>query len=72
MPLQHFLLVIPHGGSRSGGGEANEFLHSLNLPKFRYVVESSLEDGWNSDLTTKTRIQMKGGTAPSKVGPIPS
>ena len=49
MPLQHFLLVIPHGGSRSGGGEANEFLHSLNLPKFRYVVESSLEDGWNSE-----------------------
>ena len=24
------VVVTPHGRSRSGGGEANEFLHSLN------------------------------------------
>ena len=24
------VVVIPHGGSRSGGGEANELLHGLN------------------------------------------
>ena len=35
------VVVIPHGGCRSGGGEANEFLHSLNPPKFRDVVNSS-------------------------------
>ena len=37
------VVVIPHGRSRSGGGETNEFLHSLNHPKFRDVVDSSLE-----------------------------
>ena len=39
------VVVIPHGGSRGGGGEANEFLHGLNPPKFRDVVDSSLEEG---------------------------
>ena len=39
------VVVIPHGRSRSGGGEANEFLHGFNHPKFRDVVDSSLEEG---------------------------
>ena len=42
------VVVIPHGRPRSGGGEANEFLHSFNHPKFRDVVDSSLEDGQSS------------------------
>ena len=37
------VVVIPHGGSRSGGGEANELLHGLNHPKFRDVVDSSMK-----------------------------
>ena len=44
------VVVIPHGRSRSGGGEANEFLHSLNYPKFRDVVDSSLEEGQSSGI----------------------
>ena len=44
------VVVIPHGGSRSGGGETNEFLHSLNHPKFRDVVDSSLEEGQSSGI----------------------
>ena len=44
------VVVILHGGSRSGGGEANEFLHSLNHPKFRDVVDSSLEEGQSSGI----------------------
>ena len=44
------VVVIPHGGSRSGGGEANEFLHSLNHPKFRDVVDSSSEEGQSSGI----------------------
>ena len=36
------VVVIPHGRSRSGGGEATEFLHCFNHPKFRDVVDSSL------------------------------
>ena len=44
------VVVTPHGRSRSGGGEANEFLHSLNHPKFRDVVESSLEAGQSSGI----------------------
>ena len=39
------VVVIPHSRSRSGGGEANEFLHGFNHPKFRDVVDSSLEEG---------------------------
>ena len=39
------LVRIPHGGSRSGGGEANEFLHSFNHPKFRDVVDRQLGGG---------------------------
>ena len=42
------VVVIPHGGSRSGGGKASEFLHILNHPKFRDVVDSSLEEGQSS------------------------
>ena len=44
------LVVIPHGGSRSGGGEANELLHGFNHPKFRHVVDSSLEEGQPSGI----------------------
>ena len=44
------VVVIPHGRSRSGGGEANEFLHSFNHPKFRDVVDSSLEEGQSSGI----------------------
>ena len=39
------VVVIPHGMSRSGGGKTNEFLHGFNHPKFRDVVDSSLEEG---------------------------
>ena len=74
------VVVIPHGGSRSGGGEANEFLHSLNHPKFRDVVDSSLEEGqpsgigegllcWGyfiqlSELLTKVEDKLLSGTPP--------
>ena len=44
------VVVIPHGGSRSGGGEANELLHGLNYPKFRDVVDSCLDEGQPSDI----------------------
>ena len=44
------VVVIPHGRYRSGGGEANEFLHSFNHPKFRDDVDSSLEDGQSSGI----------------------
>ena len=44
------VVVIPHGRSRGGGGEANEFLHSFNHPKFRDVVDSSLEEGQSSGI----------------------
>ena len=44
------VVVIPHGGSRSGGGKASEYLHSLNHPKFRDVVNSSLEEGQSSGI----------------------
>ena len=44
------VVVMPHGGSRSGGGEANEFLHSLNHPMFRDVVDSSVEEGQSSGI----------------------
>ena len=44
------VVVIPHGGSRSGGGEANEFLHSLNHPKLRDVVDTSLSEGQSSGI----------------------
>ena len=44
------VVVIPHHGSRSGGGEANEFLHSLNHPMFRDVVDSSLEECQSSGI----------------------
>ena len=37
------VVVIPHGGT-------NEFLHSLNHPKFRDVVDSSLEEGQSSGI----------------------
>ena len=43
------VVVIPHGGSRSGG-EANELLHGLNHPKFRDVVDSSLEENQPSGI----------------------
>ena len=39
------VVVIPHGMSRSGGGETNEFLHGSNHPKVRDGVDSSLEEG---------------------------
>ena len=48
--LEQEVVVIPHGRSRSGGGEANEFFHSLNHPKFRDVVDSGLEDGQSSGI----------------------
>ena len=44
------VVVILHGGSQSGGGEANELLHGLNHPKFRDVVDSSLEEGQPSGI----------------------
>ena len=44
------VVVIPHGRSRRGGGKANEFLHSFNHPKFRDVVDSSLEEGQSSGI----------------------
>ena len=44
------VVVIPHGGSRSGGGEADELLHGLNHPKFRDVGDSSLEEGQPSGI----------------------
>ena len=44
------VVVIPHGRSRSGGEEANEFLHSLNHPKFRDVVDSSLVESQSSGI----------------------
>ena len=44
------VVVIPHGRSRSSGGEANEFLHSFNHPKFRDVEDSSLEEGQSSGI----------------------
>ena len=47
---QGVIVVIPHDRSRSGGGEANEFLHSFNHPKFRDVVDSSLEEGQSSGI----------------------
>ena len=44
------VVAIPQCGSRSGGGEANEFLDSLNHPKFRDVVDNSLEEGQSSGI----------------------
>ena len=44
------VVVIPNGRSRSGGGEANEFLHSSNHPKFRDVVDISLEESQSSGI----------------------
>ena len=44
------VVVIPHGRSRSGGGKANEFLHSFNHPKFRDVMNSSLQEGQSSGI----------------------
>ena len=39
------VVVISHGRARGGGRKAKEFLHSFYHPKFRDVVESSLEEG---------------------------
>ena len=47
---QSEVVVIPHGRSRSGGGKANEFHHSFHHPKFRDVVDSSLEEGQSSGI----------------------
>ena len=55
---QHEVVVIHHGRSRSGGGEANEFLHSLNhgvdhdksfhyhsvIGKFNYLEKATRPD----------------------------
>ena len=44
------VVVISHGSTRSGGGKANEFLHSFYHPKFRDVVDSSLDEGQSSGI----------------------
>ena len=42
------VVIIPHGGSRNGGGEAKRFPHRLKHPKFGDVVDSNLEGGQSS------------------------
>ena len=44
------VVVIAHGRSRSGGGEADEFFHSFYRPEFRNVVDSSLEECQSSGI----------------------
>ena len=44
------VVVIPHSGNRIGCREANELLHGLNHPKFRDVVDRSLEEGQPSGI----------------------
>ena len=44
------VVVIPHGGSWSGRGEANELLHGLYHPRFRDVVDRGLEESQPSGI----------------------
>ena len=47
---QSEVVVISHGRSRCGRRKADEFVHSFYHPKFRDVVDSSLEECQSSSI----------------------